>query len=798
MVPSAAIAAPLLLLLAPRAPPLQQPDTGSQALRYEPVFEALRRMTPRSDRVAAVRDLTLRRDAIELRLAEGQLALLTPVAGRTVGAVFVGRGTLSFVPPLGVERAQLDRMLGDSLLATPISGAVLLFADSTLAELERRLGFGPGTVAGDAARRVDDALDRVTDRRTWQADATFMSALLNADSNGFFSAYLRRERGEDLFVAFDPARPEPVLLRRRGRWEGQRLQTVCQFPRTDVLRGAAPPDSAPEPVRVEGYRIEATIGADVDFSATAEIRVTARRAGIRWVPFRLFEELEVDSVAESSGARDSFFRAKRGGELWVRLAAPLGAGERAAIRVSYHGGLITARSLVEDFERRWTASLPLRTADSLRQRMPPPTDRWFFLQSTTAWFPRYGALGYGSRQAADMDLTFHTPARYRLASIGRLVESYVEGDVRTTRWATERPTNTASFNIGEFAEHEITDPRIPPVTVHMNAEGHRRLNELFLGQRDPQQTVTADLVNSLSFFTQVFGPPLFQRYYATEIPYPRGEAFPGLIHLSVWTFQTVNESGAEESFRAHEMAHQWWGIGVEPESYRDAWLSEGFAEFAGLWYMQAILHDNEKYFTHLRDWRRELRDRRDAALPTGLGTRVAEANPGDYFLMIYRKGAWLLHMVRNLFLDYRTMREDAFAALMRDFYREYRGGRASTADFQRAVERHLGMSMDWFFSEWVDGTAIPTYAFAWRADTAPDGAPLLRLRIRQEDVPEDFQMLVPARIALADGHEAFVRILVRGPLTERSLRLPAAATGVELNPLESVLAEVKPERWPAP
>src|SRR5256886_17663034 len=65
----------------------------------------------------------------------------------------------------------------------------------------------------------------------------------------------------------------------------------------------------------------------------------------------------------------------------------------------------------------------------------------------------------------------------------------------------------------------------------------------------------------------------------------------------------------------------WWGIGVEPASYRDVWLSEGFAEFSGLWYMQLILKDNEKFFRHLKHWRREIRSRRNDAPPIGIGWR---------------------------------------------------------------------------------------------------------------------------------------------------------------------------------
>jgi len=427
---------------------------------------------------------------------------------------------------------------------------------------------------------------------------------------------------------------------------------------------------------------------------------------------------------------------------------------------------------------------------SVRQEIPEGADRWFYIKSTSTWFPRYSFW-----QAAEMDMTFHTPTKYRFSSIGRLQDSSVVGRVRTTHWVTEIPTQQASFNIGEFSEFEVKDPRIPPVTVHMNREAHRYLTRLFLRQEDPERQVASDVVNSLSFFTNAFGPPLFTKYYATEIPFFHGQAFPGLIHLSWATFQTVNASGTEESFRAHEMAHQWWGIGVEPVQYRDAWLSEGFAEFAGLWYMQTILHDNDKYFRQLRESRDAIRGARDKAPPIRLGYRIGETDPEDYELMVYRKGAWVLHMLRNFMLNTRTMNEDAFAATMRDFYQEFRGRRASTQDFQNVVERHTAVPMDWFFTQWVDGTAVPTYTLSWRADLTPTGQFTLRVRVRQENVPATFIMPVPLEITFADSSRVIVRVTVRGPLTEAEIPVRIEPKRLQLNVLESVLAEVKQEGW---
>ena len=775
---------PLLLLparLFAQGVPTAQPG-------YSTVFEELRKLAPRRDRVATVDHLLLRREVADFRLESGTLQLLTPVAGRTVGAVFMGTGSVTFIPPLAVERAELRRVLHDSLVAVPISAAVFIFTDSTAAELEHRASFSsPSTAGGGVAGPVGTAMDFLMESGKQWVEPALMTELLNQDqgSGGFFAGYLKRLKGEDLMVQINPQEIEEVLLVRRGKLPGQRTQVVSQFQRaTDLRDSVSTANEHPDRLTLESYRIETTIKDNLDFSAAATVHMRGRRDGNRWARFYLFEELAVDSVTSESGAALTFVRPKQSAELWVRFEPAVAREQPGSFRVVYHGDLIGHGSLIRQL-------LPSDANLAAHQLGIQAMDRWAFIKSTEDWFPRYGTA-----QPADMELTFHTPSVDRFASIGRLVESRVDGKVLTTRWVTEAPTLHASFNIGGLEEFEIKDPRLPPVTVQINTEAHRYLTDLFgYAQLDPKRQVATDVANSLAFFSNVFGPPLFKHYYATEIPYGHGQAFPGLIHLSWWTFQSVSETGEDEIFRAHEMAHQWWGIGVEPADYRDAWLAEGFADFAGLWYMQLILNDNDKYFKQLGEWARQLRSAQYDAPPMGIGYRVGQMDPAHYELMVYRKGAWVVHMLRNMMLEFHGMKEDRFRAMMRDFYTTYRGRRASTRDFQRVVEQHVGLPMDWFFDEWVSGTAIPTYTLSWRTDPAPDGKLLLRFRVRQEHVPADFVMPVPLLIEFSDKSQVLIRVNMRGSQVEGELSLPAKPVRLELNPLQSVLAETRVEGW---
>jgi len=774
------------------------PAVGNRftAERYEPVFEALRKLAPRGDSCAAVRNLPLQRDAIRFQFEGGTLCLAMPVEGRTIAVVFVGQGSVALTPPLAIERRELQRILGDSSVNARISAAALLFTDSTLSELKRQVTFGGGADAGRGSGVLHDALDRLVDGQE-VLQPTLIMDLMNGEANGFFYAHVKREHGEDLMFSVDPADEEPVSLLRGGR-EGSKVQIVSAFRRAETLNDStAEAAGAHDALRAEAYRIEARFSKGLGFSANTTVRLAVQRAGVRWVRLDLLSDLQVDTVRDEAGSALTFYRTKKSSALWVRFDTPARAGDTRSVHVAYHGDLIGYTSIVDRMTRWWPARV--------RQETSATPDRWFFVKSSYDWFPRYG------HRAADVDLTFHTPQRYHLASIGRLVESHTEDDIETTHWTTESPADQVCFSVGELDEFKITDPRIPPVTVHSNDDAHRQLDKFFVSLQNrfglslwisrlisrgsPQQEVGADLANSLAFFTHVYGRPLFDRYYAAEIPFGYGQAFPGLIYLPVWTFQAVGDSGYDEILRAHEVAHQWWGIGVEPEGYRDAWLSEGFAEFSGLWYMQLVLQDNPKFFKHLEHWRREIRARRNDAPPIGIGWRAGQLNARDYTLMTYYKGAWVLQMLRNMMLDFRTMKENTFQAMMQDYYQQHKGKRATTRDFQRVVERYVGMPMDWFFDEWVNGTAIPKYILSWHADTAAHQSYALRIRIRQEDVPSDFVMPVPLRIELAGGGHAYVRVNVRGPVTEATLQLPAEPKELELNPLQSVLAEVKTEGW---
>jgi hypothetical protein len=753
-------------------------QTQQSATEYDSVYAELVRLAPVDGQVAEVHDLVIRRDVGELVLSSGQLVVLSPVGGRTVAVAFHGTGLFRFTPPTHLEQQRLREFRKSTSLAEPFTDVVLLFCDSTLRELRGHLSFADGPAPDGLADGVQEMLSylgKVDDR---SLDPDVLRPLLNRESNGLFYAHMTRRGSDPLIFMIDPYETESVRLLVRARHRGYtRLsEVVSQFPAGGDPLPAASARQRVEAAGIARYDIESwlpqTAGGDIGFAAAARLEITADTAVGPWVAFGLFPRISLDSARwDDSEEPAVVFKAKDHDIVWVRLRQTLTAGAHETLRLYYHGDLID------------------RYGD------------WFYLKSSVAWYPQQ--LGW--RDVAEFRLTFHYPRSMTLAAVGEQVSSSKEGAMVTTTWATAHPIRNASFNLGIFDTHPVEGTDGSRISVLWSERGHRELTQRLaaagevLQQRNMEEHVGSDVANAVQFFGTVFGPPPVEHFYATEIPYLHGEAFPGLIHLSYSTFVLTGRDGDDEVFRSHEVAHQWWGIGVDYATYHDQWLSEGLSDFAGLWYMQTRRKDSGKYFGMLDQWRTNILARRADSLPIWLGYRMDTGDPRDnnYNVIVYQKGAWVVNMLRVLLLDLRTMNEDRFGAIMRDFYQANRGRRATTADFQRVIEQHVGQPMDWFFNQWVYGWSIPTYRVAWKAEHADNGQYQVRLRVRQEDVPADFLAYVPVRIETAGKQVVRARVKVTGASSELivPVLLAAEPTTLEFNDLDGVLAEVQTEAW---
>lgn len=751
------------------------PDTaGATAAAYLERYRSVLDLAPAPGRVAEVRDVVLQRDVGRLTLEQGKLYLLSTIGGRTVGAVFRGTGYFAFSPPIEAEREELGRFADAQALDDTISEAILLFDDSTADQI-RSLAFGAGDIPGEVAGHVHDLMGSFKGTNDGSFDRGVIGPLLNGNPNGFFLARLERAHGGPVLFEIDPGLSEAVRLLRpvsRIRW-GTNWAVVTQFPLRRALPGTSGTWMYRERLAMPHYDLDvvlsSTASANLDFAARAAVALVAHEPLGPWLSFELHPKLIVDSAQWGDGQAAPFFKAKDGEDLWVRAPHRLATGDSLSLILFYHsdhGGLI---------DRYGT---------------------WFYINPGAAWYPTNEA----GKELANFDVVYHSPDWYPLASVGERTDSTDSDKVMTTHWVTHRPTPFATFNLGLFKDYHVQQADAPPLDVLWSEDAHRELRRelalqgiLIAEQSHMKENVASDVSNSLKLYTYLFGDCLYHHFYVTEIPYSEGVSFPGMIDLSWVTFQNTTLDGFDEFFRAHEVAHQWWGNGVQPGSYRDAWLSEGLATFSALWYLQSERKHNAEYFKFLDHYKSDIQDDQDDAGPIWIGYRNASPNARrGYDIMIYEKGAWVFHMLRILMLDLHTMKEDRFRETMQDFYRTYRGQPATTADFQSVVERHAGIPMDWFFNEWVKGTAIPSYHVTWKTQPAAQGGYAVHLHVLQDHVPADFEMFVLVTADLGGNRFAHFRVPVHGAQTDYvSPVLPSKPKALTFNDLHSVLGDVK-------
>jgi hypothetical protein len=799
----------------------------------DPTYSAVHAARP-DGRTITLTNFTFDKDVYHLVL-NGTLHLLAPAEGKTFGGVFVGQGSYELKPATDIERKMLVLYTGDDKLTTladTFSRATIFSAEFVKAA-EAQSAAKAGTASSDAVNVYDDYLKKQRNVLHTNLHVRVAQELLNGTAPAFIM-WLDGKKYPAGLAIVDPLGADAVGLgfmsggeqtmffvpdqNKGGIWYSSHL-------RGEIEKGMAVP--IVQPADAQNYAIDSTVLGRNELSGTTSMTVLSQVAGTRLLPINLTGRLRLAEASYSPAGTTAnwtpvaFIQEKEDEDPDAAIVFPsaLEAGKQYVVKFIYKG----------------------------KDVLIDAGDGNFSVGARTSWYPNVGTF----TDLATYDLTFHTPQKFQIVASGSPVSDQVQGDQRVSVWKTDHPQRVAGFNYGRFKKVSMTDkdsgmvvdvytnPGTPNVIRDINkyleaASGEGTSSFLDIddasegGYTGPShvrvdtgslaQAAIADGVNTARTATAFFGPVADKHVSITQqSEWAFGQSWPQLIYLPYLAFidgttrNTLGLNGATDfidQVGTHEFGHQWWGHSVGWKSYHDQWLSEGFAEFTAALVIQQT-GGWPKYNRFWENRRRYILERpthgivtNDAAGPISQGQRVASwQNSSAYDAMTYSKGAYVLHMLRMAMQDRSKPNPDGpFMEMMTDFAQTYAGKNASTADFQKIVEKHLPANMnltrdgkiDWFFSQWVYGTTIPKLDSKFTVTDAGGGKYKISGTVTQSQVTDNFVSVVPIYLTFDKG--AFAKIASL-PMIGNSTKpidfeapLPRAPKGVTINNMHDVLA----------
>lgn len=735
-------------------------------------YQQLRALMPGGE-VISVKNLVLKRDAATITLRAGSIAFYGQVNGKVAGAVFTGDGHFHLTPPTAQERHNVSLIAHSEEFDEDFDHVVFRFTDATAEEL-RKASAGAGLDSTDFAHAAQDLNSLMRTKLRNNIDLRLLEDVLSPAAGGYFLAAMHGRKYARLIFTFDPygdgaLAPEEVSLLIYNDWGPS---WPAAFHRaSDAANGGGNSHEHNLAFRIMNEDLDVTIEKNGFLTGLATVNIVASQDGVAVVPLALFPSLRVSTVETDKGAALDYVQEKKeeDADFGVILAQPLKKGESASFRVAYGGKDAVKNEGGQNY-------YPIARED---------------------WYPN---ASQGLGDYATYHMLFHVPKGLQLIATGTKISDQSDGKVTTTEWKTEVPLAVVGFNLGDFTMKEATisgklgdnltidayaNKHIPdslsavnsldslPDISHHGSDDSMPMGTLNTAGMLPVQLSQGEVAARL--YSTFFGPLPFAKVALTQqYACNYGQSWPMLVYLPICGFLDVTQQKAlgvhpEDMYwkvvTAHEVAHQWWGQTIGFGSYRDQWMSEGFADTSAAIYLQATEQSGKNYREFWKEQKRLITEKNQMGFrpidvgPVTMGFRLSTEKTGwsVYQNLVYPKGAFILQMIRSMMWS-RQDGDQRFIDTMHDFLNTYRMKAATTEDFQAIVEKHMSPQMDldgnhkmdWFFNEYVYGTELPSYHLEQQITPNGDGVSV-HFKLTQSGVSPQFKMIVPFYLEFADG-----------------------------------------------
>jgi hypothetical protein len=669
-------------------------------------------------------NLVLQRDRATITFMNGLVYLSPPVGGKVRSAVYIGSGKFQAAPPpVAFEQDNVRRMLKADDVSSDFKTAVLRFTDDTASDFLKDGFLQGGAVSERAPHLAAEFGPRFLKETGVNMSARQLESILNQETPGVFLIQMDGgKRGRFTYV-LDPQSRIPVANFGINAGEKGLIFAydddifdndvwMAFHANGDYAKGKAAYSDTYNLVDTEKYTMTLDLLEPKKIlGLVSRLDLISRIDGLRVISFAVGERLSIydderrkkqlylHGAQLSDGTVLTFFQEPWESGFSVVLPKALAAGQELSLSLDLKGDFMMESEYVTGT---------------------------YFPRNTETWYPRHGYLG-----RSQFDISMIHRKKDHVVSIGELIkEGPAPGtnDDVLTEFRMEQPVALATFAVGPYEIHKDIakddNGKQLPIEFYSMPGDRMAIKEDF---------ILAEMSNCVRFFSKMFGAypyPLFRGVYH---PFNFGQGFATTIMIP----KADNASKFTFSFIAHETSHQWWGDMVLWRSYRDQWLSEGFAEYSGMLYVQS--RDKSSSEKELIE-----RARYELKMPprtlTGIGHgKLADVGPlvmghrvenresmGAYTALTYKKGSLVLRMMHFLFTNPDTGDGKAFFDLMSDFVKRYQGSTATTEQFFAIANEYVKSTplaqkygykdLNWFYRQWVTQTYLPSYELSYHVE----------------------------------------------------------------------------------